>query len=234
MSEILSYPLWQGGVGAIGSLAIAVPLYRARGLKTTIVVALLLATAVVLGILVYRSATRLSGIAPGLSPAWTETVQSHAATRWYVDRLSGLPAAMPWYRPAGRDLTRDEAAPTLVRQPTHYLYYLSSLRGSEAWTAVFFWRTGMIPSLSLAGKSQLVLILESKEQDYLEIGMKDTRGVEIKVPLQVVPGWAGYRIPLAAFDSIDTESVQLLLLARDRGVESTDTNLLKIALIGAL
>jgi hypothetical protein len=233
MLNLLQEPLGQGGAGVIAKLPMTAPIYRTRVLKRTVVVSLLLAAAIGFAIYVYRATTELSPIAQDLTPAWTEMVQSHAATRWHVDRLEAPPVAIPWYTLAGKDLTQDAAALDLVRQPSHCLYYLSSLRGQDGWTGLFFWRTGILPSLSIADKSHLVLIIEAQEQDFLEIGLKDVHRIETKVPLPVMKGWAGYRIPLVAFVGVDAEAIKLVLLAHTRGVGSKDTNLFRIALIGA-
>jgi hypothetical protein len=233
MLSLLQEPVGQGGAGAIAKLAVTVPIHRTRGLTTTVVVSLLLSAAIAYAIYAYRATTELSPIARDLTPAWTEMIQSHAATRWHVDHLETPPVAIPWYTLAGKGLTQDTAAPDLVRQPSHCLYYLSSLRGKDGWTGFFFWRTGILPSLSIADKSHLVLILEAQEQDFLEIGLKDAHRIETKLPLPVVKGWAGYRIPLESFVGVDTDAIKLVLLAHTRGVGSRDTNLFRIALIGA-
>ncbi len=182
---------------------------------------------------VYVATTRFSSFAADFTPAWISVVQSNATNNYYVTESPKVPNRLNWYTFESESLNSIFPPQINYESLTHYLFYASTLHTKKSsWTGFLLSRKWFLPEFNLDSKSELFLVMESDEADTLEIGLKDVHGNENKIPLQIVKGWAGYRIPLSAFAPIDLKRIQLFLFAHSREVGSKDANIFKIAFWG--
>ena len=169
---------------------------------------------------------RFSPVTPSFTPARTEVIQSNASNVYQVVSASGS---------SPREIF--DLSATLRefgRQPSHYLYWRSTLHNDESWTGFFFWRDWPAPAFQIAQRSDLILVIHAATDDILQLGLKDAHGGERKLSFKVSEGWHGYRVPLTKFKTIDLRTVRLFLVAHTTGVGSVHANTFKIALIDVL
>lgn len=174
-----------------------------------------------------------SSFTSGFAPIWMDAYRVNADNINYVVEGPELPETIDWYILESKEVISSVTTTKIdYSNIGHYLYYYSNLKDEVgSWTAIFLWRRFPLPTIQVSEKSELIVIIYAKESDTLEIKFKDAHGNEEMIPLNVKKDWAGYRIPINEFSSIDYNKIEILLIGHSRGVGSRDDNVFKIALL---
>ncbi|HEU4388567.1 MAG TPA: winged helix-turn-helix domain-containing protein [Blastocatellia bacterium] len=173
-----------------------------------------------------------SDVASDLMPAWVEEPEINARKYTKIMDIPALSEPLGWNKYVSNRVIESTSPAPQVPQMKRCLYYRSVLNDKDyGWTALFFWRR--LFSLDLSKKNELVMLIESEREDNLQVGLKDSHGGEQKMVLKVVPGWAGYRVPLPAYERrVDLKTIELILISHSWEATITDSNTFRFAFIG--
>jgi hypothetical protein len=181
---------------------------------------------------------KYSKVAPAFIPVKIGLGQSNANIDFYEASKPDLPNTLSWYKYKSGTLSPSSPIEIGHLQIDRYLYYSSTLNTDISWTSIAFWRIYIIPILGLnilelnaSNSTELIAIIYAEEPDGLEIGFKDMHENERKIGLNVVKGWAGYRVPLDEFHRVDFNRIQLFIIAHTRYLAKNEANVFKLALL---
>ena len=111
----------------------------------------------------------------------------------------------------------------------HTLAYKSDLAGNTSYTICRF----ISAAVNIEGQTGLRLIIWSKLDDRVELGLKDQYDAEVKPDLELHQGWGVYFVPFARFPDVNLASITEFHIAFTAYLQGPKSNIIRIASIDA-
>ncbi len=202
---------------------------RLRLTLTTSIVSLVIFAALI--IIYFFSTHRYSSIFHD-SPAWLHSMRSNAKCEIYkTNGISGT-ESIPWFICSG-DSLKTTTKPSVEISVEKSLYYYSQLQEQDSWTGFLFSRRYTLQKyFNLLEKKNIILVIQAKNKDKLEVKLKHKFGNEVKQNIQIQKGLNGYKIPISRFSGIDKSQIELILFSHTNAAGSSLNNEFYFPFIG--